>query len=38
MATHLSQVVYKHAGELIGQDDVQELLDNLAQTSPNLVQ
>ncbi|MDG2474185.1 MAG: flagellar biosynthesis protein FlhA [Paracoccaceae bacterium] len=38
MATHLSQVVYKHAGELIGQDDVQELLDNLAQNSPNLVQ
>ncbi len=38
MATHLSQLVYKHAGELIGQDDVQELLDNLAQTSPNLVQ
>ena len=38
MATHLSQVVYKHAGELIGQDDVQELLDNLAQSSPNLVQ
>ncbi len=38
MATHLSQLVYKHAGELIGQDDVQELLDNLGQTSPNLVQ
>lgn len=38
MATHLSQLVYKHAGDLIGQDDVQELLDNLAQTSPNLVQ
>ena len=38
MATHLSQLVYKHAGELIGQDDVQELLDNLAQSSPNLVQ
>ncbi len=38
MATHLSQLIYKHAGELIGQDDVQELLDNLAQNSPNLVQ
>ena len=38
MATHLSQLVYKHAGELIGQDDVQELLDNLAENSPNLVQ
>ena len=38
MATHLSQLIYKHAGELIGQDDVQELLDNLAESSPNLVQ
>ena len=38
MATHLSQLVYKHAGDLIGQDDVQGLLDNLAETSPNLVQ
>ncbi|MEE2774051.1 MAG: flagellar biosynthesis protein FlhA [Pseudomonadota bacterium] len=38
MATHLSQLIYKHAGELIGQDNVQELLDNLAESSPNLVQ
>ena len=38
MATHLSQLIYKHAGDLIGQDDVQELLDNLAESSPNLVQ
>ena len=38
MATHLSQLINKHAGKLIGQDDVQSLLDNLAETSPNLVQ
>lgn len=38
LATHLSQILYKHAGELIGQDEVQELLDNLAKTAPSLVQ
>ena len=38
MATHLSQILYKHAGELIGQDEVQELLDNLAKNAPSLVQ
>ena len=30
--------MYKFAHELIGQDDVQRLLDNLAQTSPSLVE
>ena len=38
IATHLSSLVYKYAGELIGQDDVQSLLDNLSQTNPNLVE
>ena len=38
LATHLSQIMYKFAHEVLGQDDVQELLDNLAQTSPNLVE
>ncbi len=38
MATHLSQLINKHAGKLIGQDDVQGLLDNLSESSPNLVQ
>ncbi len=38
IATHLSSLVYKYAGELIGQDDVQSLLDNLSQTRPNLVE
>ena len=28
----------RYAGELLGQDDVQALLDNLATTAPNLVQ
>jgi flagellar biosynthesis protein FlhA len=38
LATHVSQILYKYAHELIGQDDVQSLLDNLAQSAPNLVQ
>ena len=38
LATHLSQLLYKHAAELVGQDDVQALVDNLAKNSPNLVQ
>lgn len=38
LATHLSQILRKHASELIGQDDVQELLDNLSSVVPHLVQ
>jgi len=38
IATHVSQLLTKHAAELIGQDDVQGLLDNLAQRNPQLVQ
>jgi len=38
MATHLSQVLHKYASQLIGQDDVQSLLDNLGQTAPHLVE
>ena len=37
VATHLNQILSKHAGDLIGQDEVQELLDNLQKTSPKLV-
>ena len=37
IATHLNQVLAKQASELLGQDDVQALLDNLSQTSPQLV-
>ena len=38
LATHLSQILNKFAGQLIGQDDVQILLDNLSKTAPNLVE
>ena len=38
MATHLSQVLHKFSSQLIGQDDVQSLLDNLAQSAPHLVE
>ena len=38
LATHLSHLLYKYADQLVGQDDVQKLLDNLASTAPNLVQ
>ncbi len=37
IATHLNQVLNKYSSELIGQDDVQSLLDNLSKTSPQLV-
>ncbi len=36
LATHLSQLLHKYAGQLIGQDDVQSLLDNLAESAPSL--
>ena len=38
LATHLSQILLKESSQLIGQDDVQVLLDNLSQSAPNLVQ
>jgi flagellar biosynthesis protein FlhA len=38
LATHISQIMYKFAHELIGQDDVKVLLDNLSHTSPSLVE
>ncbi|MDC1357491.1 flagellar biosynthesis protein FlhA [Pseudomonadota bacterium] len=37
IATHLNQVLSKQASELLGQDDVQALLDNLSKSSPQLV-
>jgi flagellar biosynthesis protein FlhA len=36
IATHLNQILSKQASELLGQDDVQALLDNLSKTSPQL--
>ncbi len=38
IATHMSQVMQKHAHELLGHQDVQQLLDVLAKTSPKLVE
>ena len=38
IATHLSQLLKDHAHEFLGHDEVQMLLDNLAKTSPKLVE
>lgn len=38
MATHLSEIIKQHAHELIGRQEVQGLLDNLAKTYPKLVE
>jgi flagellar biosynthesis protein FlhA len=38
LTTHLGQILTNHAADLLGQDEVQELLDNLEITQPNLVQ
>ena len=38
LVTHLGQILTNHAADLLGQDEVQELLDNLEITQPNLVQ
>ena len=37
IATHISQMVSQHAADLIGPDDVQQLLDTLSQVAPTLV-
>ncbi len=36
VATHLNQVLQKHANELIGHEEVQQWLDQLAKVSPKL--
>ena len=38
LATHFSRILFRNAGKLIGQDDVQSLLDNLSESAPQLVQ
>ncbi len=38
IATHLSQVIKTHAHELLGHEEVQQLLDRLAKTDPKLVE
>jgi flagellar biosynthesis protein FlhA len=37
LTTHLSQIINNFASDLLGQEEVQELLDNLQLTYPNLV-
>jgi flagellar biosynthesis protein FlhA len=38
MATHVSEIIKQHSHELIGRQEVQGLLDNLAKTYPKLVE
>lgn len=38
VATHLNQKLQRHAHELLGHEDVQKLVDRLAQTSPKLAE
>ncbi len=38
VATHLSQILQSHASELLGREETQQLLDNLAKTAPKLVE
>ncbi|MCW8918226.1 MAG: flagellar biosynthesis protein FlhA [Gammaproteobacteria bacterium] len=38
VATHLSQILQSHAHELLGHEEVQKLLDQLAKTAPKLVE
>ena len=38
IATHLSEILQNHSHELLGHDEVQQLLDTLAKTAPKLVE
>ena len=38
VATHLTEVLRSHADELLGRQDTQQLLDNLAKTHPKVVE
>jgi len=38
IGTHLNKLIRKHAEQLLGQDDVQSLLDALSERSPQLVE
>ncbi len=38
VATHLNQLLQQHVNELLGHDEVQQLLDMLAKTSPKLAE
>ncbi len=38
MATHISEIIKQHAHELLGRQETQDLIDNLAKTYPKLVE
>lgn len=38
IATHLSKILQTHAQDLLGREEVQQLLDNLAKIAPKLVE
>ncbi len=38
VATHLNQVIRSHAADLLGRNELQQLLDHLAKDSPKLVE
>jgi len=38
IATHLTEILRTHANELLGRQDTQKLLDNLAKTHPKVVE
>lgn len=38
IATHLSKILQDNAGDLLGHEEVQQLLDSLARTAPKLVE
>ena len=38
VATHLNHLIHAHAGELLGRQEVQQLLDRIGKESPMLVQ
>lgn len=38
VATHLSQILQDHAHEILGREEVQQLLDSLGKVSPKLVE
>jgi flagellar biosynthesis protein FlhA len=38
VATHLNQVLHKHAHELLGHEEVQQLMQQLAKSSPKLAE
>jgi len=38
VATHLSQILQSNSAELLGREETQQLLDNLAKTAPKLIE